>query len=113
MFDAAKIDGARQCVFSPLRYTYEAHAFVRPHPHGSWRDENVGQVILMTNGGPGTSSEVLALLMYRQGFEFLNFVGCCDWFILFMLISLSAPYLLNSSVRRRFAMIARQIKLHF
>jgi ABC-type sugar transport system permease subunit len=32
-----------------------------------------GQVIIMTNGGPGTSSEVLALYMYRLAFEMFDF----------------------------------------
>ncbi|MEP7456203.1 sugar ABC transporter permease [Phyllobacterium sp. SB3] len=33
----------------------------------------LGQVLIMTNGGPGTSSEVLALFMYRTAFESFNF----------------------------------------
>jgi len=44
---------------------------------------------LMTSGGPGTSSEVLALYMYRQGFEFLNFgKAAAVGFVLFLLIFL-------------------------
>ncbi|TVQ38309.1 MAG: sugar ABC transporter permease [Spirochaetaceae bacterium] len=46
-----------------------------------------GQVILMTGGGPGTSSEVLALHMYRLGFDFLDFGrAAAVGFVLFLMI---------------------------
>ena len=47
----------------------------------------LGQVIIMTNGGPGTSSEVLALYMYRLAFESFNFgQAAAVGFILFAII---------------------------
>ena len=46
-----------------------------------------GQIILMTAGGPGTSSEVLAYYMYRMGFDFLKFgKAAAVGFILFFII---------------------------
>lgn len=47
----------------------------------------LGQVLIMTNGGPGTSSEVLALFMYRTAFESFNFgQAAAVGFILFALV---------------------------
>jgi ABC-type sugar transport system permease subunit len=47
----------------------------------------LGQVLIMTNGGPGTSSEVLALLMYRTAFESFNFgQAAAIGFVLFALV---------------------------
>lgn len=46
-----------------------------------------GQILLMTAGGPGTSSEVLALYMYRVGFDFLEFgMAAAIGFIIFLVI---------------------------
>ena len=46
-----------------------------------------GQVMLMTSGGPGVSSEVLALYMYRLGFDFLEFGrAAAVGFIIFIII---------------------------
>lgn len=46
-----------------------------------------GQVILMTSGGPGVSTEVLALHMYRLGFDFLEFgKAAAVGFIIFLII---------------------------
>ena len=46
-----------------------------------------GQIILMTAGGPGTSSEVLAYYMYRLGFDFLQFgKAAAVGFVLFSII---------------------------
>lgn len=47
----------------------------------------LGQVLIMTNGGPGTSSEVLALLMYRTAFESFNFgEAAAIGFVLFAMV---------------------------
>ena len=47
----------------------------------------LGQVLVMTNGGPGTSSEVLALYMYRMAFESFNFgQAAAVGFILFAIV---------------------------
>ncbi|MET4346540.1 sugar ABC transporter permease [Bradyrhizobium sp. RT9a] len=47
----------------------------------------LGQVLVMTNGGPGTSSEVLALYMYRTAFESFNFgQAAAVGFILFAIV---------------------------
>lgn len=50
---------------------------------------SVGQVIIMTNGGPGNSSEVLALYMYRLAFDFFKFgEAAAIGFILFAIVLL-------------------------
>lgn len=47
----------------------------------------LGQVLIMTNGGPGTSSEVLALFMYRTAFESFNFgQAAAVGFVLFAIV---------------------------
>jgi len=47
----------------------------------------LGQVLIMTNGGPGTSSEVLALYMYRTAFESFDFgLAAAVGFILFAIV---------------------------
>ena len=57
-----------------------------------------GQVLIMTAGGPGRASEVLALYMYRHGFEFLEMgqaaaVGMVLFLIIFGLTLLSFRWL--------------------
>lgn len=50
-----------------------------------------GQVIIMTNGGPGTSSEVLAIYMYRLAFEMFNFgqAAAVGFILLVIIFSIS------------------------
>lgn len=89
LYDSAKIDGAGpfQTFFSitlPLMKPTLLFALIITTVGGM---RTFGQVILMTSGGPGTSSEVLALYMYRQAFDFLNFgKAAAVGFILFVLI---------------------------
>lgn len=89
LYDAAKIDGSgpMRTFFSvtlPLLKPTLLFALIITAVGGM---RTFGQVILMTSGGPGTSSEVLALFMYRQGFEYLNFGrAAAVGFILFVLI---------------------------
>ena len=46
-----------------------------------------GQVIMMTAGGPGRSSEVLALYLFRRGFDYLQMgLAAAVGFILFVII---------------------------
>ncbi len=89
LYDSAKIDGAGpfQTFFSitlPLMKPTLLFALIITTVGGM---RTFGQVILMTSGGPGTSSEVLALYMYRQAFDFLSFgKAAAVGFILFVLI---------------------------
>lgn len=55
-----------------------------------------GQVILMTAGGPGTSTEVLALYMYRLGFDYGNFgLAAAVGFIIFVMIFIVSMILIR------------------
>jgi multiple sugar transport system permease protein len=89
LYDSARIDGAGpfQTFFSitlPLLKPTLLFALIITTVGGM---RTFGQVILMTSGGPGTSSEVLALYMYRQAFDFLSFgTAAAVGFILFVLI---------------------------
>jgi ABC-type sugar transport system permease subunit len=53
-----------------------------------------GQVIIMTNGGPGTSSEVLALYMYRLAFEMFDFGQAAAVGFILMIIIFSISLIL-------------------
>jgi ABC-type sugar transport system permease subunit len=56
----------------------------------------LAQVLIMTNGGPGTSSEVMALYMYRLAFESFNFgAAAAAGFILFSLVFVISVGLVN------------------
>ena len=56
----------------------------------------LAQVLIMTNGGPGISSEVLALYMYRTAFESFNFgAAAAAGFILFSIVFVVSVGLVN------------------
>lgn len=72
LFDVAKIDGARPLqnfvnIVLPLLKPSLLFSLVLTIIAGF---RTFGQVLVMTGGGPGRSSEVLALYMYRVGFEY-------------------------------------------
>jgi multiple sugar transport system permease protein len=74
VFDAAKVDGARGArllgsVILPLLKPAVLFALVLTGISGFIV---FGQVLIMTAGGPGRASEVLALYLYRFGFEYLD-----------------------------------------
>lgn len=89
LYEAADLDGAS----STKKFFYVTLPLLKPTllfalvltTVGGMR--TFGQIILMTAGGPGTSSEVLAYYMYRLGFDFLQFgKAAAVGFILFMII---------------------------
>jgi ABC-type sugar transport system permease subunit len=89
LYDAAAIDGAGsvRTFFSitlPLLKPTLLFTLVITTVGGM---RTFGQVILMTAGGPGVSSEVLALHMYRLGFDFIQFgKAAAVGFIIFAII---------------------------
>jgi len=88
-YEAAAIDGATPLrrfisITLPLLKPTLLFVFVVTTVGGM---RTFGQIILMTAGGPGTSSEVLAYYMYKLGFEFLQFgKAAAVGFILFAMI---------------------------
>lgn len=91
LYESASIDGAggTRCFFMitlPLLKPTLLFAAVITLVGGM---RSVGQVIIMTNGGPGNSSEVLALYMYRLAFDFFKFgEAAAIGFILFTIVLL-------------------------
>ena len=89
LYDAAAIDGAGPIktfflVTLPLLKPTLLFTLVITTVGGM---RTFGQVMLMTAGGPGTSSEVLALFMYRVGFDFIQFgKAAAVGFIIFAII---------------------------
>lgn len=89
IYEAAKIDGAK-----PLRTFFNITLpLIKPSllfsliltTVGGMR--TFGQVVMMTSGGPGVSTEVMALQMYRLGFEYLDFGrAAAVGFIIFLMI---------------------------
>lgn len=98
LYEAAKLDGSGPvrtffAITLPLLKPTLLFALVLTTVGGM---RTFGQVILMTAGGPGTASEVLALYMYRVGFEFLDFGrAAAVGFILFLMIFLLVMILLR------------------
>lgn len=98
LYEAARLDGAGPIrtffnITLPLLKPTLLFALVLTTVGGM---RTFGQVILMTAGGPGTASEVLALYMYRVGFEFLDFGrAAAVGFILFLMIFLLVMILLR------------------
>ena len=89
LYDAAKIDGSGavrtfRSITLPLMKPTLLFTLVLTTVGGM---RAFGQVMLMTSGGPGVSSEVLALYMYRLGFDFLEFGrAAAVGFIIFIII---------------------------
>jgi multiple sugar transport system permease protein len=100
LYEAARIDGASgpRVFFSivlPLLRPAVLFALVLTTISGFIV---FGQVLILTAGGPGRASEVLALYMYRYGFEFLEMgqaaaVGVVLFLIILLLTLLSFRWL--------------------
>ncbi len=74
LYEVAELDGATWlqklwCITLPLLKPAILFAVVLTAISGF---RVFGQVLMMTDGGPGTASEVLALYLYRYGFTFLE-----------------------------------------
>lgn len=100
IFDAAKVDGAAgwrllRSVVLPLLKPATLFALVLTGISGFIV---FGQVLIMTAGGPGRASEVLALYLYRFGFEYLEMgqaaaVGVVIFTLILLLTLLSFRWL--------------------
>lgn len=100
IFDAAKVDGATgwrlvRSVLLPLLKPAALFALVLTGISGFIV---FGQVLIMTAGGPGRASEVLALYLYRFGFEYLEMgqaaaVGVVIFTLILLLTLLSFRWL--------------------
>ena len=90
MYEAAAIDGANAL----QRFAYITAPSVAPQFSLAMVFLSVGAVnsfeiiMLMTGGGPGRSTEVLAILLYRLGFDQLDFHAAAACMVLLLAINL-------------------------
>jgi len=57
-------------------------------------------IFIMTNGGPGSATEVLSLHIYRSGLPFMNISYACAMSYLFLIILIVTTTLLIRQLRR-------------
>jgi ABC-type sugar transport system permease subunit len=97
MYEAAAIDGASfLAMFRYITLPSIAPQFALALVFLSFAAFNSFDIILLaTGGGPGRSTEVLALLLYRLGFEQLDFHAAAAVMVVLLVINLvlSAIYL--------------------
>jgi multiple sugar transport system permease protein len=96
-YEAARVDGA-----SPLREFWhitipnlKRMIVIAIALDTIWQFRRFGLVYTMTQGGPGHSTEILSILVYKQYFRFFNFEYAAAIAVILAIIMLiiSLPYI--------------------
>ncbi len=97
LYEAAKADGAS--VIQEFRYI-TLPSLTRPIVVALaldtiWQFRRFGLIYTMTQGGPGHTTEIFSLLVYKQYFKFFNFeyASCIAVVMAVIMLGISLPYI--------------------